>query len=34
MDYYVEAQVEIGGVKEALISPPEAPTRFYTVTLL
>jgi hypothetical protein len=34
MDYYVEAQVEMGGVKETLTSPPEAPTRFYTVTLL
>jgi phage terminase large subunit-like protein len=34
MDYYVRAEVEIGGVKKALTSPPEAPARFYTVTLL
>jgi len=34
MDYYVQAEVEVGGVKKALTSPPEAPVRFYTVTLL
>jgi hypothetical protein len=34
MDYYVEAGVDVGGVKKALTSPLEAPARFYTVTLL
>jgi len=34
MDYYVRAEMEIGGVKKALSSPPEAPARFHTVTLL
>jgi hypothetical protein len=34
MDYYVQAEVELGGVKKVLTSPPEAPVRFYTVTLL
>jgi hypothetical protein len=34
MDYYVQAEVEVGGVKKAVTSPPEAPARFYTVTLL
>jgi hypothetical protein len=34
MDYYVQAEVEVGGVKKVLTSPPEAPVRFYTVTLL
>jgi hypothetical protein len=34
MDYYVQAEVELGGSKKALTSPPEAPARFYTVTLL
>jgi hypothetical protein len=34
MDYYVEAQFEAGGVKKVLTSPPEAPARFYTVTLV
>jgi hypothetical protein len=34
MDYYVQAEIEVGGAKKALTSPPEAPTRFYTVTLL
>jgi hypothetical protein len=34
MDYYVRAEMEIGGVKKALTSPPEAPARFFTVTLL
>ena len=33
-DYYVRAEVEVGGAKKALTSPPEAPARFYTVTLL
>ena len=34
MDYYVLAEFDVGGVKKALTSPPEAPARFYTVTLL
>jgi hypothetical protein len=34
MDYYVQAEIEAGGAKKALTSPPEAPARFYTVTLL
>jgi hypothetical protein len=34
MDYYVEAQFEAGGVKKVLTSPPEAPARFCTVTLV
>ena len=34
MDYYVQAEVEVAGVKKILTSPPEAPARFYTVTLL
>ena len=34
MDYYVQAEIEGGGVKKALTSPPEAPARFYIVTLL
>jgi hypothetical protein len=34
MDYYVQAEIDLGGIKNALTSPPEAPTRFYTVTLL
>jgi hypothetical protein len=34
MDYYVLAQIDVGGAKQALTSPPEAPARFYTVTLL
>ena len=34
MDYYVQAEVEVGGVKKALTSSLEAPARFCTVTLL
>jgi hypothetical protein len=34
MDHYVQAEIDLGGVKKALTSPPEAPARFYTVTLL
>jgi hypothetical protein len=34
MDYYVQAEIAVGGNKKALTSPPEAPIRFYTVTLL
>jgi len=34
MDYYVQAEIEVGGSKNALTSPPEAPARFYTVTLV
>jgi hypothetical protein len=34
MDYYVEAEVEVGGARKTVTSPPEAPQRYYTVTLL
>ncbi len=34
MDYYIQAEIEVGGSKKAVTSPPEAPARFYTVTLL
>ena len=34
LDYYVQAAIEIEGAKRTLTSPPEAPARFYTVTLL
>jgi hypothetical protein len=34
MDHYVQAEITLDGVKKALTSPPEAPARFYTVTLL
>jgi len=34
LDYYIHAEIEVGGSKAALTSPPEAPARFYTVTLL
>jgi hypothetical protein len=34
MDYYIRAEIEIGGIQKALTSPPEAPARFFTVTLL
>jgi len=34
LDYYVAAEVEADGVKKTLTSPPEAPDRYYTVTLL
>jgi len=34
MDYYVQAEIGVGGTKKALTSPTEAPTRHYTVTLL
>jgi hypothetical protein len=34
MDYYVQADIDVGGVQKAFTSPPEAPARFYTVTLL
>ena len=34
MDYYVQAEVEVGGARKTVTSPPEAPVRFYTVTLL
>jgi hypothetical protein len=34
MDYYVQAEIDLGGAKKALTSPPEAPAKFYTVTLL
>jgi hypothetical protein len=34
LDYYIQAAIEIAGAKRTLSSPPEAPARFYTVTLL
>jgi len=34
MDYYIQAEIEVAGAKKVLTSPPEAPARFYTVTLL
>jgi hypothetical protein len=34
LDYYVAAEVEADEVKKTLTSPPEAPNRYYTVTLL
>ncbi len=34
LDYYVMAEVDTGGAKKALTSPPEAPNRFYSVTLV
>ena len=34
LDYYVAAEVEAGGAKKILTSPPEAPQRYHTVTLL
>jgi hypothetical protein len=34
MDYYVQAEVEAGGVNKAVTSPLEAPARFYPVTLV
>jgi len=34
MDYYVAAEVKAGGSSKTLTCPPEAPGRFYTVTLL
>ena len=34
MDYYVQAEVEVSGVKKTVASPLEAPQRYYTVTLL
>jgi hypothetical protein len=34
LDYYVAAEVEAGGAKKTLTSPPEAPQRFHTATLV
>jgi hypothetical protein len=34
MDYYVEVRVQAPGAKKILTSPPEAPDRYHTVTLL
>jgi hypothetical protein len=34
MDYYVAAEIEDGGMKKSVTSPPEAPHRHFTVTLL
>jgi hypothetical protein len=34
LDYYVAAEVEAAGAQEILTSPPEAPQRYHTVTLV
>jgi hypothetical protein len=34
LDYYVQSEVEGGGARKSLRCPPEAPIRYYTVTLL
>jgi len=34
MDYYVQAEITSGGTRKVTTSPPEAPSRFYTVTLV
>ena len=34
IDYYVAAEVEKGGSRKILTSPPEAPHRYHTVTLV
>ena len=34
MDYYVEAQCNVAGSRKTLTAPLQAPTRFYTVTLM
>jgi hypothetical protein len=34
MDYYVAAEVKVAGSSKTLTCPPEAPGRFYTVTLV
>jgi len=34
LDYYVAAEVEADGGQKTLTSPPEAPQRFYTLTLV
>ncbi|MDR3674280.1 MAG: hypothetical protein P4N24_02240 [Acidobacteriota bacterium] len=34
LDYYVAAEAVVDGVKKTITSPPEAPRRFHTVTLV
>ena len=34
LDYYVAAEVEAGGARKTITTPPEAPQRFHTVTLV
>ena len=34
LDYYVAAEVEADGARKTITSPPEAPQRFHTVTLI
>jgi hypothetical protein len=34
LDYYVQAEITSGGTKKVVTSPPEAPARFYSVTLV
>jgi hypothetical protein len=34
LDYYAEAEYQSGGMKSVVTAPLEAPTRFYTVTLV
>ena len=34
MDYYVQAEIDLGGARKTVASPPEAPARFYIVTLI
>ena len=34
LDYYVAAEVEAGGTKKIITSPPEAPQRFHSASLI
>jgi hypothetical protein len=34
LDYYISVEVEGDGSKKVILAPPEAPRRFYTVTLI
>jgi hypothetical protein len=34
LDYYVAAEVEAGGIRKVIATPPEAPRRFHTATLI
>ncbi len=34
LDYYVATEVEAGGIRKVIVTPPEAPQRFHTVTLV
>ena len=34
LDYYVAAEVEADGARKIITTPPEAPQRFHTVTLV